>query len=375
MTTAEHATAIDKAVFPGLQGGPHNHTTAGIAVALHEAAQPAFTAYAHQIVANAKALATALTEHGFDLVSGGTDNHLILIDLTDKGVEGKPAAKALDRAGIELNFNTVPYDPRKPWTPVRHPARHAGPDHPRPHRGAHARGGRAGWTRPSPPPPRTTRPRWTASPARSPTCWPASRCPAGRRCPSNLTAVSRLSVTSRAVGLDRDSGNRTAATRTSCSQSSDLPGWSSAARSVVGIAATGGSRYGGWTTSCGESAAITGCSGGDARIRLRAVLIATAGTERPPPVRPVPKVPIFPLVKRSEVNYGDRGDRGQWLSPLDDQLRAVRSRYRMLGCGSDGPPRPIFRIAPRTSPNRRGSSEPRPGVGPTRLRSRVEVRR
>jgi glycine hydroxymethyltransferase len=117
MTTAEHATAIDKAVFPGLQGGPHNHTTAGIAVALFEAAQPEFTGYAHQIVANARALAAALTEHGFDLVSGGTDNHLILIDLTNKGVEGKPAAKALDRAGIELNFNTVPFDPRKPWSP------------------------------------------------------------------------------------------------------------------------------------------------------------------------------------------------------------------------------------------------------------------
>lgn len=117
MASAEHATAIDKAVFPGLQGGPHNHTTAGIAVALHEAAQPTFTAYAHQVVANAKALATALAGRGFDLVSGGTDNHLLLIDLTGKGVEGKPAAKVLDAAGIELNFNTVPYDPRKPWSP------------------------------------------------------------------------------------------------------------------------------------------------------------------------------------------------------------------------------------------------------------------
>ncbi|GAA1398933.1 serine hydroxymethyltransferase [Catellatospora coxensis] len=117
MASAEHATAIDKAVFPGLQGGPHNHTTAGIAVALHEAAQPTFTAYAHQVVANAKALATALNDRGFDLVSGGTDNHLLLIDLTGKGIEGKPAAKALDAAGIELNFNTVPYDPRKPWSP------------------------------------------------------------------------------------------------------------------------------------------------------------------------------------------------------------------------------------------------------------------
>jgi glycine hydroxymethyltransferase len=117
MATAERATAIDKAIFPGLQGGPHNHTTAGIAVALHEAAQPAFRDYAHQIVANAKALAAALVERGFALVSGGTENHLILIDLTNKGIEGKPAAKALDRAGIELNFNTVPYDPRKPFNP------------------------------------------------------------------------------------------------------------------------------------------------------------------------------------------------------------------------------------------------------------------
>jgi glycine hydroxymethyltransferase len=117
MTDAEYASAIDKAVFPGLQGGPHNHTTAAIAVALHEAATSAFRSYAHQVVANAKALAAALTERGFDLVSGGTDNHLILIDLTSKGVPGKPAAQALDRAGIELNYNTVPFDPRKPFDP------------------------------------------------------------------------------------------------------------------------------------------------------------------------------------------------------------------------------------------------------------------
>jgi glycine hydroxymethyltransferase len=117
MCRAEHAKAINFAVFPGLQGGPHNHTTAAIAVALKEAAQPEFTTYAHQIVANAKALAAALIERGFDLVSGGTDNHLILIDLTNKGVFGKPAAKALDRAGIELNYNTVPFDPRKPFDP------------------------------------------------------------------------------------------------------------------------------------------------------------------------------------------------------------------------------------------------------------------
>jgi glycine hydroxymethyltransferase len=117
LTDSEHAVAIDKAVFPGLQGGPHNHTTAGIAVALHEAAQPSFRVYAAQIVANASALASALLERGYDLVSGGTDNHLILIDLTAKGIAGKPAAKALDRAGIELNFNTVPFDQRKPLDP------------------------------------------------------------------------------------------------------------------------------------------------------------------------------------------------------------------------------------------------------------------
>jgi len=114
---AAHAQAIDKAVFPGLQGGPHNHTTAGIAVALHEAAQPSFKEYAKQIVTNAKALAEELTARGYDLVSGGTDNHLILIDLTNKNIPGKKAAKALDRGGIELNYNTVPFDPRKPFDP------------------------------------------------------------------------------------------------------------------------------------------------------------------------------------------------------------------------------------------------------------------
>jgi glycine hydroxymethyltransferase len=117
MSTAEHAKAVDKAVFPGLQGGPHNHTTAAIAVALREAARPEFSVYAHQVVANARALAAALLERGYSMVSGGTDNHLILIDLTPQGIAGKPAAKALDRAGIEVNYNTVPFDPRKPFDP------------------------------------------------------------------------------------------------------------------------------------------------------------------------------------------------------------------------------------------------------------------
>ena len=117
MSDAAHASAINKAVFPGLQGGPHNHTTAGIAVALKEAAQPSFRAYAAQVVSNAAALAAALRARGYDLVSGGTDNHLLLVDLTSKGIGGKPAAKALDRAGIELNFNTVPFDQRRPFDP------------------------------------------------------------------------------------------------------------------------------------------------------------------------------------------------------------------------------------------------------------------
>jgi glycine hydroxymethyltransferase len=117
MCKGEHAKTIDRAVFPGLQGGPHNHTTAGIAVALREAKTEAFRHYAHQIIANAKALAAALVDKGFTLVTGGTDNHLILSDLTSKNVSGKIAARALDAAGIELNYNSVPFDPRKPFDP------------------------------------------------------------------------------------------------------------------------------------------------------------------------------------------------------------------------------------------------------------------
>jgi glycine hydroxymethyltransferase len=117
MSTAEHANALDRAVFPGLQGGPHNHTTAAIAVALGEALRPDFAAYARQVVRNAQALADGLLERGFDLVSGGTDNHLLLVDLTSKGVTGKVAAQALDRARITVNYNTVPFDSRRPFDP------------------------------------------------------------------------------------------------------------------------------------------------------------------------------------------------------------------------------------------------------------------
>ncbi|HVY65066.1 MAG TPA: serine hydroxymethyltransferase [Gammaproteobacteria bacterium] len=114
---ATYAKDIDRAVFPGLQGGPHNHTTAAIAVALKEAGTEDFRRYGHQIVKNAKALAAALTARGFRLISGGTDNHLILIDVTPRGITGKPAARALHEAGIECNYNTIPFDPRKPFDP------------------------------------------------------------------------------------------------------------------------------------------------------------------------------------------------------------------------------------------------------------------
>jgi glycine hydroxymethyltransferase len=117
LCNSSHAQAIDRAVFPGLQGGPHNATVAALAVALREAQTDDFRRYAHQIVKNSRALATALLERGYDLVSGGSDNHLILIDLTNKEITGKRAAQALDRAGIETNYNSVPFDPRKPFDP------------------------------------------------------------------------------------------------------------------------------------------------------------------------------------------------------------------------------------------------------------------
>lgn len=117
MCRAEHRTAIDRAVFPGLQGGPHNHTTAGIAVAAKEASQPEFKVYARAVVDNARILGEALASHGFELITGGTDNHLLLIDLTNKRVTGKVAARALDRAGVVVNYNAVPFDPRSPFDP------------------------------------------------------------------------------------------------------------------------------------------------------------------------------------------------------------------------------------------------------------------
>ena len=110
-------TLIDRAIIPGLQGGPHNHTTAAIALALAEALEPEFKNYARQIVLNAKALAQSLMNEGLELVTGGTDNHLMIINLTNLGLGGKEAEKALDEASITCNKNTVPFDTRSPFDP------------------------------------------------------------------------------------------------------------------------------------------------------------------------------------------------------------------------------------------------------------------
>jgi glycine hydroxymethyltransferase len=112
------ARRIDRAVFPGLQGGPHIHTIAGIAVALKEAESDSFKEYAHQVVKNASVLAQELTKLGFDLVSGGTDNHLMLVDLRNKEVSGWVAAWALEVAGIVVNYNSVPHDTSSPLYPA-----------------------------------------------------------------------------------------------------------------------------------------------------------------------------------------------------------------------------------------------------------------
>lgn len=109
-----HARAVDKSVFPGLQGGPLEHVIAGKAVCFKEAMSPAFKEYQERVMANAKVLGDRLMENGFDLVSGGTDCHLLLVDLRRKQVTGKAAASALERAGITANHNTVPGDPRPP---------------------------------------------------------------------------------------------------------------------------------------------------------------------------------------------------------------------------------------------------------------------
>ena len=115
LCTNVHAKAIDKAVFPGTQGGPLEHVIAAKAVAFREALDPAFTAYSQAVVQNARTLAAALMKRGFHVVSGGTDNHLMLLDLRNRGLTGKSAEKSLDRAGITVNKNTVPKETQSPF--------------------------------------------------------------------------------------------------------------------------------------------------------------------------------------------------------------------------------------------------------------------
>ncbi|HTL39812.1 MAG TPA: serine hydroxymethyltransferase [Methylomirabilota bacterium] len=117
MCKDKYGSAIDKAVFPGSQGGPHENAIAAIAVTMKEVNTASFRKYAEQVVKNAKALAHALQDFGFKLVSDGTDNHLILVDLTNKNIGGKDAQKLLESAGIILNMNMVPFDKRSPFDP------------------------------------------------------------------------------------------------------------------------------------------------------------------------------------------------------------------------------------------------------------------
>ncbi|MBI3070204.1 MAG: serine hydroxymethyltransferase [Candidatus Levybacteria bacterium] len=115
---AEFAKAIDRAVFPGVQGGPHDHINAAKAVAFGEALKPSFKKYGVQVIKNAKALAGALQKRGYRIISGGTDNHLMLVDVFgSKGITGKEAEHALELVGISINKNMIPYDPRKPLDP------------------------------------------------------------------------------------------------------------------------------------------------------------------------------------------------------------------------------------------------------------------
>jgi glycine hydroxymethyltransferase len=114
MGKEQHRKAINKAVFPGLQGGPHMHTIAAKAVMAKEALTPDFKVYAAAVVANARALADALMKRGLNIVSGGTDSHLLLVDLRPIGVTGKVGEETLDRVGVTVNKNTVPFDPQPP---------------------------------------------------------------------------------------------------------------------------------------------------------------------------------------------------------------------------------------------------------------------
>jgi glycine hydroxymethyltransferase len=117
MCKEKYAQAIDTAVFPGLQGGPHDHINSAKAVAFKEALDPSFEIYAAQTIKNSKALAAALMKKGFKIVSGGTDNHLMVVDVTSRNVPGLTAERALDAAHISCSRSTIPFDPRKPFNP------------------------------------------------------------------------------------------------------------------------------------------------------------------------------------------------------------------------------------------------------------------
>ena len=114
---AEHAKLVDRAIFPGMQGGPHIPQIAAKAVAFGEALRPSFQTYAKNVIANAQRLSAKLTEKGFTIISGGTDNHLIVVDMTSKGISGKVAEVVLDEVGISSSRSTIPYDTRKPMDP------------------------------------------------------------------------------------------------------------------------------------------------------------------------------------------------------------------------------------------------------------------
>ena len=148
---------------PGSRGVRLMHVIAGKAVCFGEALQPEFKAYAAQVIANAKALAEEMTRAGFRLVSGGTDNHLILIDMTSKGLTGKIAEAALGRAGITVNKNLIPFDKRKPLDPERHPDGHPRPDDPGDARGRHPPGRRLDRRRPGRPRERSASPAGSAA--------------------------------------------------------------------------------------------------------------------------------------------------------------------------------------------------------------------
>jgi glycine hydroxymethyltransferase len=117
MCEERFAKQIDATVFPGVQGGPLMHVIAAKAVCFHEALQPQFREYQRQVVLNAKALAAGLAKHGYRIVSGGTDNHLMLVDLRPKDLNGKEAQETLDRAGITVNKNAIPFDASSPFKP------------------------------------------------------------------------------------------------------------------------------------------------------------------------------------------------------------------------------------------------------------------